>query len=210
MWCGVIAGPLFLLVALIIGSFRDHYDQLRMPISLLTVGNNGWMQITNFVAFGLLMIAFALGMRSRVAGRGSTSGPVLIAIVGLGLVGAGLFPTDPGLGFPPAGQAEPGPTMNGHLHDVFSFAVFVGLPSTMFVLGRHFRDVGARGWARCATICGVVLAAGFIVILVAFNTDSRLADVAGLIQRLWVAIGFGVVSLIALHLRVYPSEASSS
>jgi hypothetical protein len=209
VWCGAAAGPLFVIAALVIGSFRERYNQLRLPISLLAVGNYGWIQIVNFVVCGLSMIALALGMRTILTGRGSTWAPLLIAIVGLGLVGAGLSPTDPGQGFPPGGQAEPGPTLHGHLHDVFSIAVFVGLPATMFVLARHFDERGELGWARCASICGVALAAGFIVILVAFNSEVWIANVAGLIQRLWVAIGFVFLSVMALHLLyVIPSEAA--
>jgi Protein of unknown function (DUF998) len=208
LWCGVGASPLFVVAAVIIGSSRDLYDQLRMPISLLAVGNYGWFQIANFVVCGTLMVTFALGMRTVLTGRGSTWGPRLVAIVGLGLVGAGFFPTDPGQGFPPGDQAEQGPTLHGHLHDVFSVAVFVGLPLAMFVLARNFSDRGARGWTRGLTICGVALATGFAVILVAFNTDVWLADIAGLTQRLWVAIGFGVLSLVALHLlRGLPNQA---
>jgi hypothetical protein len=70
----------------------------------------------------------------------------------------------------------------------------------MFVLARNFRDRGAHGWARGSWVCGVALAIGFAVILVAFNTEGPIADVAGLVQRLWVAVGFGWLSLIALYL----------
>jgi hypothetical protein len=197
------------IAALVIGSFRDRYNQLRLPISLLAVGNYGWIQIANFVVCGVSLIALALGLRAILTGRGSTWGPLLIAVVGLGLVGAGLSPTDPGLGFPPGGQAEPGPTLHGHLHDVFSIAVFVGLPAAMFVLARHFDDRGERGWALCASICGVALVAGFIIILVAFNSEAGLANVAGLTQRLWVAIGFVSLSVMALRLLyTIPSDAA--
>jgi len=200
VWWGALAGPIFLVAALIIGRFRDRYDELRLPISLLAVGHDGWMQIVNFVVCGLSLVVLALGMRRILTGRGSRSIPILIAIVGLGLVGAGLFPTDPGRGFPPRDQAEPGPTLHGHLHDVFSVAVFVGLPATMFVLARYFRDRGAVRWARGSTLCGAALAVGFALILVGFNTEVWIADIAGLIQRLWVAIGFGFLSVVAIHL----------
>jgi hypothetical protein len=201
VWSGAIAGPLFVLVALVIGSHRARYNPVRLPISLLAVGNYGWMQIANFVVCGVGIVALALGLRRIITERGSTWAPLLIAVVGLGLVGAGLFPTDPGRGFPPRGQAEPGPTLHGHLHDVFSVAVFAGLPSAMFVLARHFHDDRSRVWARFTMACGFALAIGFGVILVAFNAEGPLADIAGIIQRLWVAIGFGCLSLVALHLQ---------
>jgi hypothetical protein len=44
--CGIVAGPLFLAVALIQAFTRDGYDLSRHPISLLTLGELGWIQIT--------------------------------------------------------------------------------------------------------------------------------------------------------------------
>lgn len=61
LFCGVIAGPLFVVAFLVEGATRAHYDPLRHPVSSLAFGDLGWTQSTNFVVTGLLMLAFAIG-----------------------------------------------------------------------------------------------------------------------------------------------------
>jgi Protein of unknown function (DUF998) len=182
LWCGVVAGPLFVVAAVAIGRFRDRYDEVRMPISLLAVGNYGWFRSPTLSYVAHLMMASALGMRTVLTGRGSTWAPRLIAIVRLRLVGAGFFPTDPGRGFPPRDQAEQGPTLHGHLHDVFSIAVFVGLPLALCALAGNFSDRGVHGRKRFLTVCGLALALGFAVIVVALNTEVWLSDKRGQVR----------------------------
>ena len=61
--CGVVAGPLFIAVALLQALTRQGFDLGRHPLSLLSLGELGWIQITNFVVAGLLTVAFAVGLR---------------------------------------------------------------------------------------------------------------------------------------------------
>jgi len=71
--CGVVAGPLFVAVALLQVLTRQGFDLTRHPISLLSLGDLGWIQIANFVIAGLLAVAFALGLRRALRpGRGGT------------------------------------------------------------------------------------------------------------------------------------------
>src|ERR1700704_6470561 len=102
LYCGVVAGPLFTIVAVIEMLTRSGFDLRRHDLSLLSNGSLGWIQISNFILAGALTIAAALGMRRVLRfGRGSTWAPILIAIYGLGYVGAGVFVADPMNGFPP-------------------------------------------------------------------------------------------------------------
>ena len=74
----------------------------RHALSLLANGDLGWIQVANFLIAGVLVIAGAIGARRvQHAGRGGTWGPLLLSVYGLGLIGAGVFPADPGQGFPP-------------------------------------------------------------------------------------------------------------
>jgi len=68
--CGVVAGPLFIVVALLQVLTRDGFDLSRHPLSLLSLGDLGWVQISNFVVSGLLSVAFAVGLRQVPAGAG--------------------------------------------------------------------------------------------------------------------------------------------
>jgi hypothetical protein len=80
---GLIAGPLCLVVGLIQALTREGFDPTRHDLSLLANGELGWIQITNLVLSGLMVIAAAIGM-SRVmrTGRGATWGPRLIGSYG--------------------------------------------------------------------------------------------------------------------------------
>ena len=100
--CGVVAGPLFLAGSLVQAFTREGYDLGRHPISLLSLGDLGWLQVTNFVVTGALYVACAVGLRRALRpGSGGTWGPRLVGALGVGLVCAGLFVTDAGAGYPP-------------------------------------------------------------------------------------------------------------
>src|SRR5205823_12880746 len=98
---GVIAGPLYVLVAGAQALTRDGFDPTRHAWSLLENGDLGWIQITNFVVAGLMTVAAGVGLRRALpAGRARTWAPVLIGAYGASLVGAGVFRADPAQGFP--------------------------------------------------------------------------------------------------------------
>ncbi|HEV2894210.1 MAG TPA: DUF998 domain-containing protein, partial [Actinomycetota bacterium] len=54
--CGIVAGPLFLAIGLTQAFTRDGFDLSRHPLSLLSLGDLGWVQIANFVVTGALFI----------------------------------------------------------------------------------------------------------------------------------------------------------
>ena len=121
--CGVAAGPLFVLVALAQAVLRAGFDPNDHPVSLLSLGDLGWIQITNFIVAGLLFVACALGMRRALhPGRAGTWGPWLVGAFGVSLVLGGVFVADPALGFPPGtpeGTADD-MTWHGVLHAIRS------------------------------------------------------------------------------------------
>ena len=46
---GIVAGPLFVTVVALQLATRDGFDLTHHPISLLTLGDAGWVQVANFV-----------------------------------------------------------------------------------------------------------------------------------------------------------------
>ena len=97
---GVIAGPIYVVVALAQAVTREGFDLARHQWSLLANGSNGWIQVTNFVVTGLMVIAFAVGLRRALEpGLGTRWAPRLIAVYGASLIAAGIFRADPALGF---------------------------------------------------------------------------------------------------------------
>jgi hypothetical protein len=147
--CGAIAGPLFVIMALLEGVTRAGYSPLRHPISALALGELGWTQRVTFLLTGLLTLAFGFGVRRALRLRGGSHWePLLIGAIGIGLLGAGVFVTDPLNGYPPGTPDLPiGRSTAGVLHDRFSALVFLGFPAACLVLGRRFIAWGDSGWA---------------------------------------------------------------
>src|SRR5712692_9670614 len=146
---GVIAGPLYVAVVLVQAFIRPGFDLVRDDASLLSNGSLGWIQIANFVITGLIVIACSVGMRrALVDGRGAVWGPLLLAVYGIGLIGAGLFVADPMNGFPagtPAGRPEL-ITVHGMLHIVAAGIGFLCFVAACFVFARRFAGQRRRGW----------------------------------------------------------------
>jgi Protein of unknown function (DUF998) len=100
--CGVVAGPLFVGAFTAIGRRRTGYNWRRHAVSSLARGPQGWSQRANFTLAGGLYCLAAHGLAQRSGRTGEP--PVVAALVlaaGVGLIGSGLFVTDPVAGFPP-------------------------------------------------------------------------------------------------------------
>ncbi len=202
LFCGVLAGPVFTLVYLILGASRADYDPLRHPVSSLAIGLAGWTQAASFFVTGALTLAFAWGLwRALHRPGGSTWAAILVAIVGLGLIGAGLFVTDPMNGYPPGTiLLSMDYTFPGRMHRTLSALVFIGLPAAAFVLARYFTREALRGWALGSTISGFAFIALFVTTSVGFSQIGGLQAIAGLLQRLTLMVGFGWMAAVAVIL----------
>jgi hypothetical protein len=88
----------------------------------------------------------------------------------------------------------------GALHDLFSAFVFIGLPAACFVFARRFAGWGERGWAIYSAVTGVAFVVAFFLTSAGFAQNERLVDLAGLLQRITITIGWGWLSLLAVHL----------
>jgi hypothetical protein len=193
LFAGIVAGPLFLVVWALQAFTRDGVDPYRHPISLLSLGDLGWIQIINFVVTGALFVACAAGFRRVLhPGRGGTWGPRLIRALGAGLIVAGVFVTDAGAGFP-AGAPEGTPEMSwyGALHELGYVVVMLSWTAACFVLRSRFAAGGRRGWARaCVTVVAAVL-----VISSWPDPDSFTIRVV-----IATAVQFGLIAAVAARL----------
>lgn len=123
---GALAGPIFVGSALAQGSSRDGFDFRRHPVSVLSNGDLGWIQIATFLVTGLLVVGAAVALRRTAAG--SAWPPRLLGLYGVGLVAAGIFSADPGDGFPAGTPRGPGPiSWHGGLHFLAAAVAFVAL-----------------------------------------------------------------------------------
>ncbi|HKD96445.1 MAG TPA: DUF998 domain-containing protein, partial [Micromonosporaceae bacterium] len=111
---GILAGPFYVTVSLAQALTRQGFDLTRHSWSLLSNGGLGWIQVTNFVLTGLMVIAGAVGMRRAMAGgAGARWVPRLVGVYGTALVAAGALRADPALGFP-AGTPDGHGTVSWH------------------------------------------------------------------------------------------------
>ncbi len=207
---GGVIGPLLLMVVILIeGATRPGYNAWSMAASSLSLTDQGWMQITNFLVSGLLIFSFAFGLRRWLrGGRGATWSPILIAAVGIALIIAGIFVTDPALGYPPG--TPPGPSVHMTLHGALHWytgglIVFTALPACCFVLARRFAsEAHGKGWMLYSIVSGVLMLAFFV----AFAIASMHEGLAGLWER--ISLGFGMVWVAVVALRILSQMRSSS
>ncbi|MGO9410605.1 MAG: DUF998 domain-containing protein [Spirochaetia bacterium] len=202
--CGVI-GPLFFIVVFLIeGATRAGYNPLRIPVSSLSIGEFGWMQNVNFLITGSLVVAFVIGLRQALRLSGGSSWlPLLIGLVGVGLIGAGFFNTDPANGFPPGSPLVPTvatTTTHGTLHNLFSLPVFTALPAACFVFARRSAKSGRRGWMVYSILAGIGMLAFFVLAGIGIKQTPGFVEVVGVYQRLSIAIGFTWITAIAVYL----------
>jgi hypothetical protein len=212
--CGALAGPLFTLTWVVESVTRAGYDPLRHPVSSLELGGGlGWVQQANFVVAGLLSLAFAVGLWHALRPLGgSTWGPLLAGAFAVGLVGAGIFVTDPVSGYPPGtpGRLQAYGSPHAALHDAFSALTFLGLPAACAVLARRFASRRWRGWAIYSAATGTAFLAAFVVTNLAFAQTPGLVAFGGLFQRLCVTIGWTWLTLLAVQMWRAPAARAAA
>lgn len=154
--------------------------------------------MVTFWLAGLLIAASAVGLRR--AGYGWWT-PILIGLVGVGLIGAGIFPTDPISGYPPSSPIPPPTTASGTAHSLFSTPVFTALPAAMLVMARRLFRIGARRWAWYSLLSAPVFFGCFVMSSLGFRQNLMVMPFGGLWQRLALIVGLGWLAAVALRLR---------
>lgn len=203
--CGAIGPLLFILVFLIAGAIRPDYSAWHNFVSDLGESSQGWIQIANFLICGLLVFCFAIGLRQVFrSGKGAVLGPLLLAIFGLSLIVAGIFVTDPSLGYYPPGTSSSAHTLHGTIHGANAPVAFGSLALAIFVLAWRFAsDRQWRGWALYSLVSGILLVVFFIGCLVAAVLDEHGVlpnSPTGLLERIAIIIGWVWIALLALRL----------
>lgn len=207
--CGVVAGPAFVSAFTAIGARRAGYDWRRHAVSSLAVGPEGWTQRANFMLAGGLYCVAAHGLASipkRVVGPSVV--PPLIFGVGVGLIGSGLFVTDPVAGFPPSEHDRDGSdgglpvqavTREGTLHNLFAIPIFAGIPVTALTSAVSAARRREYLWAGYCAASAIGMAGGFVLFGAAFGGRPALAGRGGVFQRISIATGFGWLSALSLR-----------
>ncbi len=180
-----IVGPALFAVGVLVQQLyrRDSYDPIGQIISDLTAGPYGWVQQVNFVVFGLLMIAFAVGLHREVRpARSGWVGPAIIGVNGVNLVVGGIFPLRQdaaGLVYDPAG-----------VHTVNGAIFFVGIGIGLVAVSPRLRsDSRWHGVATYSLVTGIALLVLWALLVTLVRpAGAPLHDWFGLAQRLALGV----------------------
>lgn len=181
---GAVAAPLWAGVSLAQAFTRDGFDLTRHPLSLLSTGPLGWIQITNFVVAGVLLLAGAAGLRRAEAGTGRSGlrhagvgrwTPRLVAISGVGMIAAGVLVMDPLV----AGVTA---VMSWHSvgHMVAGTITFNALIAACYVLASRNRSIPAA-------VAGTALLAGNIWCMTGGAAGSLTLAIGAITAMLYVS-----------------------
>lgn len=195
--CGTIAGPIYIVVGLVQILTREGFDMTRHPLSLMSTGDLGWIQITNFILTGAFVVLGAIGLgRAAQADKRWKRAALFIGLYGVGVIGGGLFVTDPSLGFPPGTPDIYPETISWHglLHFIFGQLSFLALIIASFLFARHFAVAGLRGWSAYSAFTG-----SFFLFAIAASIAAMGA--AWTMIALYVAVALGWTWLSAVTAR---------
>jgi hypothetical protein len=105
--CGVVAGPMYVMVTMAEALTRDGFDLRRHRFSWLTTGDLGWIHQSNMLLVGVLTMLLAVGVRRMMGtSRGAVWGPRLLGLYGMAYIIGGMLAADPVAGFPPGTTPE--------------------------------------------------------------------------------------------------------
>jgi Protein of unknown function (DUF998) len=197
--CGLAAGPVFAAVFLAEGAAREDYRPLRHPVSSLALGSRGWVQAGNFAVAGALVLAGAAGLaRAADPEAGGRVAAGLAGAAGAGLIGSGVFATDPISGYPPGTPDAIGPpSRTGTIHNLFGLPIFLGLPAAALIQGWRSWRRGRHGFGLYGAGTAVVMLAAMALAGAAFGQSPRLVRLGGLFQRVAIITGFGWLAAVS-------------
>lgn len=183
---GALAGPLFFASAITQMLTREGFDITRHPISQLSTGDLGWIQILTFVLAGTGALALAIGIRRTLTeGVGRRALPILVGVFGTGLVAAGVFTMDPEKGFPVGTPEGPVAQMSWHgiAHSAAAVVAFTALAIAAIVMT-------VRCARRRAIAPAVLSGAAALVLLVPMSPDHMSIQIAvnGLVAFTWTTV----------------------
>lgn len=178
----MLAGPVFVAATLALGATRDGFDLAEHPLSLLALGDNGWIQTVNFVSCGAAFIAAAI-VEGRTTGVLTRWTKRMIVVFGTALVAAGVFRADPWSGYPSG--ADESVTWTGVVHNAAAAVGGLALVAASFIVASSARRHGRRTLAVTSAVAG----SGYVVLSITGGAtqDFRIALLAGAIIWSWAS-----------------------
>lgn len=191
---GVAAALLFFVVPTIEVFRRPGFDLERHAISMLSLGDGGWIMKAVFAVSGILTLAAAIGFYGKLTGELGAGMALLIAAYGAGLIVAGVYDAPAGMGFPAGTPADQPPIMTreANLHGFGFMIAFGGLITACFVAVALFLFAGRPVGATISFAAGVTMP-----LLVGLGMTAKIAPG---IAFYWAAmIGWAWLAFTALN-----------
>lgn len=156
-------GLLFIITYAIFGALAPNYSSMRETISALEFTSFGLAQRINFLMFGLLLCAFAVGLRFELnGGRASRLIPFFQLLSGIAVIGDAIFIYNP-------------------LHLVCDLVAFNSALLVLFLFAWRFRnDIRWKGWGAYSIITALLM----IAFLTAFGFANHEGGPAGAMEKL--------------------------
>lgn len=160
------AGLAFIVAYMVLGALAPHYNSVRDTISALEFTTLGMAQRINFFVFGLLLCAFAAGLRLELdPGKGARLIPLFQCLSGVAVIGDALFIYEP-------------------LHLVCDLIAFNSGLLVLFLFAWRFRnDPGWKGWTGYSIVTALLMMA----FLTAFGLANHAGGPAGAMEKLATA-----------------------
>jgi hypothetical protein len=192
-----IAGPVVFLAANLTTTFSARgYDVLHNTISSLAWTPMGWLQSIGFLAVGLLLEVFTMGLLFSMRGkRGFASGIAMLSIIGFGLLVIGAFQEDL------AGVPR---TVHGIIHTSAAAVVFSLFPIASLLISLSLRKDPFWKGLFIYTVVATVLAFGFVAVHFGLLPNQ---DWIGLYEQIMIGnmvIWIEVMAIQLLRLSLHP------
>jgi hypothetical membrane protein len=190
--CGILGPVLMVLKVIVLGALHPGYKHLRQTVSELGASGAPYALASRVASIlaGLLIMAFAYGLhRGMTEGRGSPTGPILLALfAAFAQVGTAIFPLDA------TGQE----TVNEMLHGLLGTIGPIAFIIAAFALSKRFE--ADRRWRRLAAYSSLTGFLVIVAILINVVGGSVLPDWAGGLQRLLIGLVQLYIFILAVQL----------
>lgn len=160
LYAGIAAGLIFFIIPTIEIFRRPGFSIERHAISMLSLGEGGWIMKSVFILCGALTMLCAIGIGMRLAAEWTgIIAAVLIGVYGIGMVIAGIYDAPAGLGFPAGTPIDQQPVMTreANLHGLGFVTAFGSLILSCFVFALYFYGQSATAWMLVSAATGLVL-----------------------------------------------------
>lgn len=185
---GILAGFISPLVVILQVITREGFNLAVHPLSLLSLGDLGWIQISNFILTGFFYLVFSVGIYKTLENKRGRKISFLLGFYGAVLILAGIFTVDPMLGFPP-GSPEGLPaklSWHAQLHNLTFLLAFLAMIFAQFLTGRYFLALNQKKFALFSFFVCAITPIAIIASQIIYAFAGYILFFTGLMVNVWV------------------------